>query len=200
LAALTGMRVSEILGLKGGDVFDDHIFVALQYDQKHGDRETKTKTKDHIPLTAEMIKDLRKLMRVNGDGYLFSLTGGDKPVTVRHIYNGLIRALINMGMTKEGIKERGLNVHAWRHFCNTEMLNAGIPVKKVQAVTRHKSERMTERYTHFNPLDFVEVFDLQAELLKKKPKKLETAGSERPPLTLVKMPEAEKTARRRKAS
>jgi hypothetical protein len=119
-----------------------------------------------------------------------------------------------MGLTKEGIKERGLNVHAWRHFCNTEMLNAGIPVKKVQAVTRHKSERMTERYTHFNPLDFAEVFNLQAELLKKKPKKPvssvkdgqdrgsspATAADERPALTLVKMPEKNTAARKKQAS
>ncbi|MDR0444061.1 MAG: site-specific integrase [Treponema sp.] len=200
LAALTGMRVSEILGIKGVDVFDDHIFVAIQYDHKHGDRETKTKTKDNIPLTGELIRDLRKLMKVNGEGYLFSLTGGDKPVTIRHIYNGLMRALKKMGLTDEEIKERGLNVHAWRHFCNTEMLNAGIPLKKVQAVTRHKSERMTERYTHFDPLEFVEVTDLQAKLLKKKPKKPETAGTESPALTLVKKPEAENTERRRKAS
>jgi hypothetical protein len=80
------------------------------------------------------------------------------------------------------------------------MLNAGIPVKKVQAVTRHKSERMTERYTHFNPLEFTEVTDLQAELLKKKPKKLETTANERPPLTLVKMPDVKKSNRIVKAS
>jgi integrase len=205
LAALTGMRVSEVLGLKGEDIFDDHIFVAVQYDRKRGDRETKTKTKDNIPLTGELIRDLRKLMKVNGNGYLFSLTGGDKPVTVRHIYNGLIRALKRMGLADGDIKERGLNVHAWRHFCNTEMLNAGIPIKKVQAVTRHKSERMTDRYTHFNPLEFVEVTNLQAELLKKKTAKPEvrisnTAADERPALSLVKMPEPDKTVRRKQAS
>ncbi|MDR0442563.1 MAG: tyrosine-type recombinase/integrase [Treponema sp.] len=200
LAALTGMRVSEILGLKGVDVFDDHIFVALQYDHKCGDRDTKTKTKDNIPLTAELVKDLRKLIKINGGGYLFSLTGGDKPVTVRHIYNGLIRALKNMGLSKEAIKERGLNVHAWRHFCNTEMLKDGIPVKKVQAVTRHKSEPMTDRYTHFNPLEFTEVTNFQAELLKKKPKKPDNVANERLPLTLVKMPDNKKTERIVKAS
>jgi integrase len=144
-------------------------------------------------------------MKVNGEGYLFSLTGGDKPVTMRHIYNGLNRALKRMGLTDDEIKERGLNVHAWRHFCNTEMLNAGIPLKKVQAVTRHKSERMTDRYTHFNPLDFAEVTNLQADLLKKKTAKPETringsAVNEPPALTLVKMPETENAVRRRQAS
>jgi integrase len=75
-----------------------------------------------------LIKDLRKLVKVNGAGYLFLLTGGEKPVTIRHIYNGLNRALKRMGLSDEEIKERSLNVYVWRHFCNTEMLNAGIPL------------------------------------------------------------------------
>jgi integrase len=192
LAALTGMRVSEILGIKGKDVFDDHIYVAFQYDKELGDRETKTKTKDNIPLTSELISDLRKLMLLNRDGYLFSLSGGEKPVTVRHIYNGLIRALKRMGLTQEEIKKRGLNVHAWRHFCNTEMLNAGIPLKKVQAITRHKSERMTDRYTHFDPLEFVEAVDFQSNLLQKAYRTAETSGNEMPRLTILKSAEIEK--------
>ena len=205
LAALTGMRVSEVLGLQGEHVFDDHIYVCLQYDNKYGDRDTKTKTKDNIPLTSELIRDLRKLMKVNGNGYLFSLTGGDKPVTVRHVYNGLLRALMKMGLTKEEIKKRGLNVHAWRHFCNTELLKGGVPEKKVQAVTRHKSSRMTERYMHFDPVEFTEVIKIQAELLKKKHKKQgsktpEMAADERPALALVKTPETEKPDRNKQAS
>jgi integrase len=199
IAALTAMRVSEIIGLKGECVFDDHIFVGTQYNKKHGDTPTKDKGKNNIPLAAELIRDLQKLKKINGDGYLFSLTGGDKPVTIRHIYNGLRRALRKMGMTDEEIEKRGLNVHAWRHFCNTELLKGGIPVKKVQAITRHKSERLTERYTHFDPMEFVEVTKIQSELLKKKPKKAETAEPEQPALTLVRNDGME-TEKRRKAS
>jgi integrase len=205
LAALTAMRVGEILGLRGEYVFDNHIYVCAQYKKKYGLEETKTKTKDNIPLTGELIRDLRKLKKVNGDGFIFSLTGGDKPVTVKHIYNGLRRALKNIGLTDDEIKRRGLNVHAWRHFCNTELLNGGVPVKKVQAVTRHKSERMTDRYTHFNPLEFSDVTKVQEDLLKKRRKKherneLEEAENGRPPLTLVKMPDGEGTASRSQAS
>jgi site-specific recombinase XerD len=68
-------------------------------------------------------------------------------------------------MTKAEIKERGLNVHAWRHFCNTELQRAGLTVQKVQAVTGHKSVGMTEHYTHFDPMDFGEVPKVQEELL-----------------------------------
>jgi integrase len=132
-------------------------------------------------------------------GYIFSLDGGATPVTRRHIYNGLRKALNNIGVSDDDIAERGLNIHAWRHFCNTELQKAGLTVQKVQAVTGHKSERMTEHYTHFDPLDFWEVPKIQAALLRKKPPKQEGAADERPALTLYK-PEDDKAANRKKAS
>ena len=199
ITALTGMRICEVLGLRGEFVYDDHIFVCAQYDNKYGYRDTKTKTKHHIPLAPELIRDLKKLMRVNGDGYLFSLTGGDKPVTVRHIYNGLRKAFKNIGITDTEIEERGLNLHAWRHFCNTELLKGGMTIQQVQAVIGHNSARSTDRYTHFNPLEFGDAVKIQASLLKKKAKKQEGAANERPALTLYK-PEDEKAAKRKKAS
>jgi integrase len=199
IAALTGMRCCEVLGLRGEFVYDDHIFLCGQYDE-YGYRETKTKIKHHIPLTAELVRDLRKLMKVNKEGYLFSLDGGITPVTRKHIYNGLNKAFKNIGLTEDEILERGLNVHAWRHFCNTEKQKAGLTIQKVQAVTGHKSERMTEHYTHFDPQDFGEVPKIQADLLKKKPRKPEAANNERPALTLVKLPETEKAAQNKQAS
>ena len=75
IAALTGMRCCEVLGLRGEFVYDDHIFLCGQYDE-YGYRETKTKIKHHIPLTDELVKDLRKLMKTNGQGFIFSLDGG----------------------------------------------------------------------------------------------------------------------------
>jgi integrase len=102
----------------------------------------------------------------------------------------LRKALNNIGITDNEIKERGLNIHAWRHFCNTELQKGGLSIQKVQAVTGHKSLSSTERYTHFDPLDFGEVPKIQADLLKKKPKKQDMAKGERPALTLVKNPDS----------
>jgi integrase len=201
IAALTGMRCCEVLGLRGEYVYDDHIFLCGQYDE-YGYRETKTKIKHHIPLAAELVADLRKLMKVNGNGYIFSLDGGMTPVTRKHIYNGLNKAFNKIGITDEEIKERGLNIHAWRPFCNTELQKAGLTIQKVQAVTGHKSERMTEHYTHFDPLDFGEVPKIQAELLKRKANKpkQQAEADEQPVLTIVRISEDDKRARRKQAS
>ena len=186
LAALTGMRISEVLGLRGEYVFDDHIYLCAQYDRKYGYRDTKTKKTHHIPLTHEVIAELKALMKVNGQRYVFSHDGGATPVEYRLISGGLKMALKNIGLTDIEIKRRGLTLHAWRHFCNTEMQKGGLTVPQVQAVTGHKSKRSTERYTHFNALDFGEASKIQEELLKPKKEK------KKPAFTLVRTPEEEK--------
>ena len=197
LAGLTGIRCCEILGLKGEYVFDDHIYICAQYDEIYGYRETKTKTEHNIPLTEEVIADLKKLMNVNGQGFVFSETGGDKPVNRNYLYNGLRKALQNIGISEKEIDERGLNVHAWRHFCNTVLQDGGLNVKQVQAVIGHKTEKMTEHYTHFDPMEFGDVPKIQAALLMGKPKE---KINDRPALSLVKMPIVEKAEKKKKAS
>jgi len=104
LAALTGLRCCEVLGLRGEYVYDDHIYLCGQYDD-YGYRETKTKVKHNIPLAPELVADLRKLMRLNGDGFVFSLDGGEKPVGGNHIYEGFRAAIQKIGITKGSERE-----------------------------------------------------------------------------------------------
>ena len=116
LAALTGMRCCEVLGLRGEYVFDTHLYLCGQYDE-YGYRETKTKVKHNIPLAPEMVADLRKLMKVNGEGFIFSLDGGEKPVGGNHLYEGFRAALKKIGISKEVSEKRGLTLHAWLFYC-----------------------------------------------------------------------------------
>jgi integrase len=83
LASLTGMRACEVLGLKGGFVYDDHIYLCKQFDE-YGYRDTKTK--DNIPLRGDMINDLKELKRMNRDGFVFSLDGGASSVCRKTMY------------------------------------------------------------------------------------------------------------------
>jgi integrase len=184
LAALTGMRAAEVMGLKGCYVYDDHIYLCMQYDTKYSYRPTKTKDKCNIPLPASMIADLNELKKINGDGFLFSTDGGGKPVSKLTVYLKFHRALVNIGITKEQIAERKLHLHAWRHFFNTELLKGGLSVKQTQAITRHKSEQMTDRYAHFEPSDFIKAKEVQEALLQPViVKKAETAGQDGTVLT-----------------
>ena len=172
LAAVTGMRANEIVGLKGCYVYDENIYLCMQHDQ-YGYRPTKTKDKHNIPVPSAVIDALKELKKTNGDGFLFSTDGGAKPIDRHTVYRKFHKALTNIGMSEAEIAERKLHLHAWRHFFNTEMLKAGLTITQAQAVTGHKSERMTEMYCHFDPSEFAKAKQVQDALLQPENKKPE---------------------------
>jgi hypothetical protein len=71
------------------------------------------------------------------------------------------------------------------------MLKGGMTTEQAQAITTHKSERMTERYTHFDPLEFVKAKEIQEALLQ--PIVDEKQPAELPP-NIYSFPVIEKTA------
>ena len=178
LAALTGMRACEVLGLKGAFVYDDHIYLCKQFDE-YGYRDTKTKDKCNIPLPDELIGGLKELKRMNGEGFVFSLDGGATPICRKTMYKDFHRALNNIGISDEEISERHLHLHGWRHFFNTELLKGGLSIPQVQAVTRHKSERMTDWYNHFDPSEFMKAKQVQETLLRPEKSKPQETASDR---------------------
>ena len=80
----------------------------------------------------------------------------------------LNKALNKIGISKEEIKSRGLTLHSWRHFLNTELQRQGLTISQVQSVTGHKSERMTEWYNHPDPLNVPNVTKAQAAIFEQK--------------------------------
>ena len=179
LAGLTGMRACEVLGLRGGFVYDDHIYLCKQFDE-YGYRDTKTKDKHNIPLPADMINDLLELKRMNGEGFVFSLDGGATPMCRKTMYQDFHRALRNIGMSDDEIGERHLHLHGWRHFFNTELLKGGLTIPQAQAVTGHKSDRMTEWYCHFDPSEFAKAKQVQETLLRPESEKSGESGAAAP--------------------
>jgi integrase len=167
LASLTGMRIGEILGLRGEFVFDNFILVCGQYGE-FGYGQTKTKSEHNIPLIPEMIMLLRKLMIENGKGYVFSLNGGAVPVNQTYIRRAFNSALKKIGIDEKEIKRRGLSLHGWRHFVNTDLLLQGMTVEQVQSVTGHVSKGMTRRYSHIDPRQVSDVVKAQEVIYGKK--------------------------------
>jgi integrase len=92
-----------------------------------------------------------------------------------------------------------LSIHSWRHFLNTELQTQGLTLEQVQAVTGHKSDRMSEWYTHFDARQLSDVMEAQrvitgAKKPEKKTGKTEAGKKpERPGLKIV------KTAERKRA-
>ena len=164
LAACTGMRISELVGLKGEYVLDKHIVVFGQH-TKYGYTSTKNHKSRTIPVPEKIIDELKTFKAVCGDGYLFSTNGGKKPIASRTLSAAFKRALGILGITPDEQKSRGLTFHSWRHFFNTSMLLANVPAVKVQELTDHASLAMTKRYTHISKSDLDEITSVQEKLI-----------------------------------
>jgi hypothetical protein len=105
-----------------------------------------------------------------------------------------------------------LSIHSWRHFLNTELQAQGLTLEQVQAVTRHKSDRMTEWYSHFDARKLADVMEAQRVIIgEKKPgkagEKAKAAAAKagtgkqpgRPDLKIVKLPKRKESPARKRA-
>jgi integrase len=171
LASLSGMRIGEIMGLKGEYVYEDYILVCGQYGDYGYLPHTKTKENRAIPIMPEMMTLLRKLMKINGKGFIFSLDGGAKPVCYSYIRRDFTRALEKIGINDEEAKKRRLTLHSWRHFLNTVFLQLGLTLQQVQCVTGHKSAQTSAIYTHLDARQIDDITKAQRVIMGKKPKK-----------------------------
>jgi integrase len=165
LAAHTGMRVGEVLGLRGEYVHKTYITVCGQFGAYGYKAGTKTKKNRDIPIPQKVYQDLGELMKLNEDCFVFSANGGVTPENRLALATSLNNALLGIGITGEEIKKRGLTFHSWRHFLNTTMRLSNVPDSKVQAVTGHITKEMTEHYTHFVSTELREVIEVQENLL-----------------------------------
>ena len=164
LAACTGMRLSEIIGLQCEHIFSDHIHVCVQYSSKYGMRPLKTKDSRNIPITENIHNELLSLMKQTR-GFVFTDFDGKHPLSRSRIYKETGNAFDRINIKKEERRKRRITIHHWRHFLNTALLMANINTLKVQKVTGHKSLSMTKHYAHFDSRDFTEVLDVQNSLL-----------------------------------
>ncbi|GHV38284.1 hypothetical protein AGMMS49546_08440 [Spirochaetia bacterium] len=171
VAAISGMRIGEVLGLKGSCVYDTYIRVAAQYTVKGEYRETKTKNVRLVPTTPIIIDQLNKLKTLNGNEFLFSDDSGATPIT-RYMFNqALSSGLSKIGIDETEKKQRNLTPHAWRHFFNTTLRANNVSDAKAQSIIGHATQSMTEHYTHFDTLAFAEVKDIQDNILLQEPVK-----------------------------
>ena len=74
--------------------------------------------------------------------------------------------MTEIGIPKDEQVKRNLSFHGWRQFFNTTMRTNNISDSKLQKLTGHKSQAMTDHYTHFKADDFQDVQKIQAKILQ----------------------------------
>lgn len=113
-----------------------------------------------------MKDELQELGRKNSGKYIFSFLNGEKPISANSLNKALHLALRKIGIGDGEQERRNLSFHGWRHFFNTTMRANNINDGKLQKLTGHKSQQMTEHYTHFKAEDFKDVEKVQTKIIQ----------------------------------
>lgn len=167
LASTSGCRLAEILGLKIGKVFEDHIHIDNSLmrikNEKRIDAKPKTKagTRD-VTLPPVVIQEIRKAFAHKGfilGGYVFhTATGNHYSVTnIERMWKKLLE--------EAGIEHK--HFHALRHTHATQLLALNIPIIEVSKRLGHaKVSHTLDLYGHMIPGYGVKIADTVVDMLK----------------------------------
>ena len=172
-AADTGLRISEVRALKRSAIKEDKLRISISY-ARSGERSTKNKSVDDIPVSPTVRSLLLELAGARDDNeYIFSKTG-EKPLENKVIYESFYEEMQKRGIDRDKYKKEdpekmlSLSFHSFRRALNTILLDHGVSPTKVRAIMRHKTPSMTEHYTNKENFDFDEVRAVQNGLIEKK--------------------------------
>ncbi len=167
IAATTGMRLGEILGLTWDAVKDGYLEVRSSWERGKGLKGTKNGRPRIVPLATKTKEVLDRVMALSPStkpaDYVFPGRRQMAPLDHKIVQKRFVEALEGIGITDELRRERGLSFHSWRHFFNSLLINQKVPLIKVQALTGHMTDRMSEEY--FHPDEYKDVLDITERLL-----------------------------------
>lgn len=149
VAIETGMRSSEITGLRRGQVDVDRRVVRLT-DTKNDDARTVPLTKYAVTVFEEALAN--PVRPKDCDLIFFGEPGKDgarRPYNFNKIWGNI--------KTKLGIAN--FRFHDLRHEAVSRLVEAGLSDQEVASISGHKSMQMLRRYTHLRAEDLIEKLD-----------------------------------------
>ena len=153
LAYSTGIRVSELVGVNGGDLQQDAGFLLVR---------GKGKRERLVPVgraALEAIDRYRDGLRVER---LDEGRGAQAPLFVNRLGGRLSARSVERLVARYSrlVSANGaVGPHALRHSCATHLLESGADLRAIQELLGHASLATTERYTHLNADRLLAVYD-----------------------------------------
>ena len=131
VALTTGMRKSEILGLKWDYIKPDNRFIILPI--------TKNNTVRVVPMNDTLLKALKELPR-ESDFVFWNARG-------KHL--GDVKRSFATACRRAGIEN--FRFHDLRHTYASHLAMRGVHMRALQELLGHKDIKMTQRYSHLSP-------------------------------------------------
>lgn len=140
LAVNTGMRRGELLGLEWRRVDLDAGLVYLDPEHQKGRRSST------VPLNKAARAALQELKRRYDRACTIKKPADDRVFPIASVKKSFAFACKTAGLTD-------VRVHDLRHTCAARLVQAGVPLRTVSEILRHKDIRTTMRYAHLSPED-----------------------------------------------
>lgn len=151
LALKTGLRLSELKGLKWEDVDLDRKMLAVRRGiVRDVVGSPKSNRERHIPLTQQVVEALQK--RPVKVGWVFSLRNGT------HMQHGAPEKAMKRMYKAAGLRKIGW--HTLRHTFASHLVGRGVNVKAVQDLLGHADIQTTMRYAHLAPSELRTAIDV----------------------------------------
>ena len=137
-AYAAGLRVSELTGLRVGDIDSSRMVIHV--------RDGKGKKDRYVPLSPVLLDVLRRYWRfARPTTWLFPGRSQDRPIV-----NRCVTRIVAKAAKAAGIKKR-VGSHTLRHSFATHLLDAGVNVRLIQVLLGHRSLSSTAKYAHISP-------------------------------------------------
>jgi integrase/recombinase XerD len=131
----TGMRIGELLRTRVSDVHLEERKIQLVVGEKN-------RTGRVVYLSADACQALKIWMKRRDPDKPWLFYGqGQGPLTYT-----AARVIFLRHLQRAGISEKGYSLHALRHTCATELLNAGMRLECLQQLLGHSNVEQTRRY------------------------------------------------------
>jgi integrase len=177
LAASTGLRLGEILGLVLSDYYPEgkYIHCRRSWDQalRRLNPTTKTGRARNVFIPQPVVEALNLLIKTNpcpmtAESFIFYADKSSAyPTEPKIITENFYKTMALIGISEESRKLRNISFHSHRHFLNSLLINANIPLQKIQSITGHLTAEMSQHYYHLDDMKDVQM--VQEELFSSGP-------------------------------
>ncbi len=159
----TGIRVSEMVSIKLGDLADDYTSVLIL---------NKGKSQRIVPFISKVQIILKKFLDTskfeNKDKSIFLFPSNSK---LGHITRNRFFQILKDLALKSGIDKKNLSPHKIRHSFASHLLDRGVDLRIIQESLGHKDISTTQIYTHIKTKKLRKILE-EKHSLKKNIKKL----------------------------